>query len=274
MSLAFQADAFQNNAFQTTAPTNVTGTFSFKGTITQKIISNVTGTFAFKETIDESSLHYHTVGRIAFLGTIDKNPRYFLRYENAWKGTPRIVRLPSPKDALGKFSFKGSASLAGPPSPQNVSGKWALREHITFGSGFYPADQSIRASTPLNVLPEIGSGLFIRWSVKREKVIFVNRGWDARESGREKRIGTRWHWDLEMECSAVKRDEIWTFINDHLGAGKAFYFYDLQANNFQYDPTGVLTTGRYLCRFVPDEFPVEFRLGYRFRIGYSIVEVV
>lgn len=131
----------------------------------------------------------------------------------------------------------------------------------------------IGSSTPVDVLPEVGSAIFTRWEEVPAKEIVLHRHWDLHEHGRARFDDTRKAWRLEMEVGIAKHNEVVTFIVNHVWAGKAFYFYDLHGNGYQYDPTGVLTSGRYKVRFVEEDFPRGYSVGERFRIPFSIIEV-
>jgi len=139
---------------------------------------------------------------------------------------------------------------------------------------------SIPSSTPTGVLPQTGSAIFTSWQETTAKEILVHRHWDFHESGRVNFDDDRKGWRLEMNVTGAKHAEVAAFFVSHVWAGKSFYFYDMQANGFQYDATGVLTDGRYKVRFVEENFPrVQFSAasgestGGRFTIPFSIIEV-
>lgn len=132
--------------------------------------------------------------------------------------------------------------------------------------------QGIGSSTPTGVLPQTGSAIFTKWERVSAKEMLVHRHYDFHESGRARFNDTRRAWRLEMEVGPTKHNEVAAFFASHVWAGKAFYFYDLQANGYQYDATGVLTTGRYKVRFVEEDFPRVYSVGTRFRIPFSVIE--
>ena len=138
----------------------------------------------------------------------------------------------------------------------------------------------IPSSTPSGVLPQTGSAIFMTWQEVSAKEILAHRHWDFHETGRLNFDGSRKAWRVQLNVTGAKHIEVAQFFIDHVWAGKSFYFYDMQANGFQYDPTGVLTDGRYKVRFVDENFPrVQFKAasgestGGRFTIPFSIIEV-
>ena len=138
----------------------------------------------------------------------------------------------------------------------------------------------IPSSTPSGVLPQTGSAIFTVWQETTAKEILVHRHWDSHETARVNFDDNRKGWRLEMNVTGEKQAEVAAFFVSHVWAGKSFYFYDLQANGFQYDATGVLTDGRYKVRFVDENFPrMQFSAasgesaGGRFTIPFSIIEV-
>jgi len=138
----------------------------------------------------------------------------------------------------------------------------------------------IPSSTPSGVLPQTGSAIFTSWQETTAKEILVHRHWDFHESGRANFDDNRKGWRLEMNVTGEKQAEVAAFFVSHVWAGKSFYFYDMQANGFQYDATGVLTDGRYKVRFVDENFPrvqgsaaSGESAGGRFTIPFSIIEV-
>ena len=113
----------------------------------------------------------------------------------------------------------------------------------------YETSYPIPGETAIGVVPQVGSGIYESWVSGITKEVQLHRAYyDANEQGRERISGNRRYWKLSMKVRASKRDEIWDFIEAHYGSGIPFYFYDLQNNNFQFDPTGVLTTDRKSTR--------------------------
>ena len=134
-------------------------------------------------------------------------------------------------------------------------------------------DQGVKPSEVLGVLPEIGSAIYTFWSNTRMREVTVHEHRDGHTTARLNYDTTRQQWDLKMEVNASMRGEIWDFILAHYGAGIAFYFYDLQNNNFVWDEDGIIEDGRYKVRFMNDRFPQEYRVGNRFAFEFSVVEV-
>jgi hypothetical protein len=191
-------------------------------------------------------------------------------------------------DYLGKITIVGEAhqrnvdgkiTIIGEANQRNVDGFICIVGVITelpVQVGPHP----IGSSTASGVLPETGSAIFTRWEETTAKEILAHRFFDVHETSRLNFDDNRKGWRLEMNVTGAKQAQVAAFFVSHVWAGEAFYFYDLQANGFQYDPTGVLTTGRYKVRFVDEGFPRVQMLpasaastGGRFVIPFSIIEV-
>jgi len=134
-------------------------------------------------------------------------------------------------------------------------------------------NQPIAAATATGVLPMIGSAIFTKWQPKHIKETRIHRHADLHESSGLDDDATRHRWELAVKIHSTLLATHWNFMTAHFGIGKPFYFYDLQNNNFQYDGTGALTTGRYLVRFDTDPIPQRFQKGDQFEIEYSVIEV-
>lgn len=173
----------------------------------------------------------------------------------------------------------GKITIIGFPHQRTVLGKFCIVTVITelpVPVGPHP----IGSSTASGVLPETGSAIFTRWQETTAKEILAHRHWDVHETSRLNFDDNRKGWRLEMNVTGAKHAEVAAFFVSHVWAGNAFYFYDLQSNGFQYDPTGVLTAGRYKVRFVEEGLPrVQMSsassesTGGRFTIPFSIIEV-
>lgn len=189
-----------------------------------------------------------------------------LAYPTSYFSPIAILGIANQRNQDGKICIIGQANQ------RNVDGAICIvsviRELPIAGG-----PHNVGTSTPTGVLPETGSAIFSVWQPMLAKEILTHRHFSFHESGRVDFDDTRRGWRLEMEVNETKHNEVVTFFNSHVWAGKAFYFYDLQANGFQYDATGVLTSGRYKVRFVDEQFPRFFRVGKRFRIPFSIIEV-
>lgn len=191
-------------------------------------------------------------------------------------------------DYFGKITIVGQANqrnvdgkitIAGEVNQRNVDGKICIVTVITelpIPVGPHP----IGSSTASGVLPETGSAIFTRWEETTAREILTHRHWDVHETSRLNFDDNRKGWRLEMNVTGAKHAEVAAFFVNHVWAGNAFYFYDLQGNGFQYDPTGVLTTGRYKVRFVEEGLPrvqisaaSSASAGGRFTIQFSIIEV-
>ncbi len=133
--------------------------------------------------------------------------------------------------------------------------------------------QPVAASTPTGVLPMTGSAIFTRWDAKHIKETRVHTHEDFHESSGLDDDATRHRWELAINVNQSQIATHWNFIKNHYGNGKAFYFYDLQNNGFQYDGTGVLTDGRYLCRFDTAPIAQVLQVGQRYVVEYSVLEV-
>lgn len=133
--------------------------------------------------------------------------------------------------------------------------------------------QPIADSTATGVLPMIGSAIFTRWDAKHIKETRVHTHEDFHESSGLDDNATRHRWELAINVNQSQIGTHWDFITSHYGNGKPFYFYDLQNNGFQYDGTGVLLTGRYLCRFDTAPIAQVLQVGQRYVIEYSVLEV-
>ncbi len=190
--------------------------------------------------------------------------------------------------------FEGMKSVAGSDRVIQYEGLQALVESLTsvpyearaeimqsFLAWYEPrqggTDQGIGASAALDVLPEIGSAIFERWSAVRAVDRETRQFYDGRETGRLNFDASRKAWNLSANVGLAKMVEIRNFIVAHLGAGRAFYFYDLEANGFQYNETGMLEDGRYLMKFVGDTFEITQEVGSRgkarFTVSVTIIEV-
>jgi len=206
-------------------------------------------------------------------------------------------------DPVGRIVFKteilarelfGKFCLTGQVHQSNVDGQICLTNlvhqrsvngnlciHISIRELPQPVGpHSIESSTPTGVLPETGSAIFTSWQETTAKEILTHRHFDFHETARVNFDDTRKGWRLEMNVTGEKQAEVAAFFVSHVWAGKSFYFYDLQANGFQYDATGVLTDGRYKVRFVDEGFPrvqgsaaSGASTGGRFTIPFSIIEV-
>lgn len=149
-----------------------------------------------------------------------------------------------------------------------------------FGSGrtpfAYEAENPIQNSTPSAVLPQTNAstGIYPRYARREMKEVTVNRSVDARESSNvDEDTELRYAWDVQINVRKSSIAAHWNFLNSHFGAGTAFYFYDLVNNGFQYDPTGVLTDGRYKVRFDTEVVPQIYLKGELFVMEYSLIEV-
>jgi hypothetical protein len=72
------------------------------------------------------------------------------------------------------------------------------------------------------------------------------------ESQRDQRVNTsRKSWKLVQRLTPAALAILSAFYDARKGPVEAFYFYDIwdTSPQFQYDPTGVATTGRYIVRF-------------------------
>lgn len=127
-----------------------------------------------------------------------------------------------------------------------------------------------------------GSAIYEKWEHTKLKEPEIIRAMhtataNPEESGRERLAGIRNSWAVQVNVGPDLADDLWDFILARVGPGDPFFFYDLQNNNFVWDPTGVLTTGRYLVRFAPDTLSKEQVVGSRsvarFRISYEVIEV-
>jgi hypothetical protein len=173
----------------------------------------------------------------------------------------------------------GGLAILGTPTqthagPETITGGLAIFTaiaEIPFVS--ISTSQPIQASAATGVLPQTGSAIFTLWNPKHMKQTRVQRHQDLHETGGFDFDETRHRWELAINVSAADFPTHWTFIKNHYGSGIPFYFYDLQANGFQYDGTGVLTTGRYLCRFDTDPHVNVLKEGYRYTIEYAVLEV-
>jgi len=125
----------------------------------------------------------------------------------------------------------------------------------------------------VNVMPQIGSGIYTRWQPLLSKQSRTQRHFDGSESSGLDEDAARLGWELAIEVSADQMADHAAFFESHKGSGVPFYFYDLQNNNFQYDPTGTLEDGRYTVRFDTPQLGRRFKLGNRFELSYRLVEV-
>jgi len=180
---------------------------------------------------------------------------------------------------LQQHDYFGKITIVGQVHQSSVDGKICIVSVVRELSqpvGPHP----IGSSTPAGVLPQTGSAIFTSWQETTAKEILAHRHWDVHETGRLNFAADRKGWRLEMNVTGTKQAEVAAFFVSHVWAGKSFYFYDLQANGFQYDGTGVLLTGRYKVRFVDENFP-RYQIssasgasaGGRFTIPFSIIEV-
>lgn len=223
---------------------------------------------AINEGLTESLVGY--LGVVGSLGSVPSSP----------EGKICVVGLLHERDLFGKVAIKGELHdrtlagklcLKGELHDRTLAGKLCLvgvLNEVPVPIG----PQAIGSSTPTGVLPQTGSAIFTKWERVSAKEMLVHRHYDFHESGRANFNDTRRAWRLEMEVGPTKHDDVAAFFASHVWAGKAFYFYDLQANNYQYDATGVLTTGRYKVRFVEENFSRVYSLGSRFRIPFSVIE--
>lgn len=158
---------------------------------------------------------------------------------------------------------------------QTVGMGWAMESYGFSGIPFIASSQfQVSNSTPVGTIPQLGSGLYSKWSPRQIKEVRGYRYGDSHEVGGLDEELTRHAWDLEVNVGRVDMLLQWNFIKNHFGAGTPFYFYDLQMNGWQYDPTGVSTNKRYLVRFDGDEFVQAYQQGERFVIAYTLIEVV
>jgi hypothetical protein len=110
------------------------------------------------------------------------------------------------------------------------------------------------------------------WDYGIEKDTSVETHYDGKETGVANSTATKHHWKLELELSKTDMDSLWTFILARGGPGEKFYFYDLENNGFLHDPTGELTTGRFLVRFKQESFRRERIAENHYRISLEISE--
>jgi hypothetical protein len=292
---------------------STTGKSAVRGTIGHKYIFHISGKSAVKHsttqssqhhhtvgrssvkhTINQSSVHHHTVGRSTVSGAINAGLRHSTLGKSAVIGLARVAVMRH--STVGRSSILGGelivihsgevpvytrdglGHIVKFPSPNSTVGRSAV---IGIARQDYiarvPETQEIEDSTPVDVLPQVGSGIYTSWTHRRTKEITVNRLWDLRESGKANYSDTRNSWQLEMNVNVTKRDEIFQFILAHRGSGIPFVMYDLQNNNFQYDPLGNLNDGRYTVRYVDDSFAINQEVGSRqfsrFTLSFSVVEV-
>ena len=114
--------------------------------------------------------------------------------------------------------------------------------------------------------------IFTKWApgrTTRQEVKRVTR----RESGRNRFQESRKTWGLGIECSKELGLQIWNFILAHAGAGKPFYWYDIEQNGWLWDATGVATTGRYRMRLDGSSFTCAMAMGFRLSMDLTLVEV-
>ena len=141
-------------------------------------------------------------------------------------------------------------------------------------------DQGIMDSVAVGVLPQregTGGAIYDGWEARKHRELTAYDHWDKHEYGELAYESTRAEWVLSMNVGLSKFIEIRDFITSHKGMGIPFYFYDLEHNGFVYDATGVITTGRYLVRFVEETFGFTQYAGSRgearFKLSFSVIEV-
>lgn len=186
-----------------------------------------------------------------------------------------IVTVWADKIASGQTGFEGQAGAPNLAHPELAAGSTGFTGAAFLSIVSVPTSTPVLPSTPVGVLPQGGAvgAIFTGWAAQRQRSVIEHVHWSKHLSGRARFADTRHKWDLKIECDETTAGTIWSFILSHIGPASAFYFYDLEQIGVAYDPTGVVTTGRYTCRFDNDVFPRRYRKGARYTFEFRIIEV-
>lgn len=230
----------------------------------------ITGGLAILGTPSQVGPYYQVIGGLA----IEFGRQTPLETQIGGLGIEGYALLVAQKDTItGGLAIEGFGYVTQFPTEAITGGlaietSLILKTNIVVGSS-----QPIADSTPSGVLPMIGSAIFTRWVPTLIKDVRVTTHEDLHESSGLDDDATRHRWELAINVPRTDIATHWNFIKNHYGNGKAFYFYDLQSNGFQYDGTGVLTSGRYMVRFDTAPIIQVLQLGQRYVIEYSVLEV-
>lgn len=105
---------------------------------------------------------------------------------------------------------------------------------------------SVVLATPTTVFPNLLSSAYQR--IKTFETI-TNTYPDATNQRSGLVASDRNTWVLTKRLNAAQMASLRSFYNACKGPQTAFYFYDPADANYQYDPTGTQTLGRYIARF-------------------------
>lgn len=233
-------------------------------------LETITGGLAILGTPSQVGPYEKIVGGLA----ISFGPQVPLEIQMGGLGIEGYVINKAFKDTItGGLAIGGEARVT-VFATQLITGGLAIETAVILKDSFVAGtSQPIANSTPSGVLPQTGSAIFTRWTPRHIKETRVHTHLDLHESSGLDEEATRHRWELAIN---VPRDDIathWNFIKNHYGQGTAFYFYDLQANGFVWDGTGVNTSGRYTVRFDTAPIIQVLQLGQRYVIEYSVLEV-
>ena len=129
---------------------------------------------------------------------------------------------------------------------------------------------SVQNAAPATVLPQ---SLCRTFAHERAYPLIENEYKNGESQRSVLATNSRRRWRLAKRLTAAVLQSLRDFFDARNGATEPFYFYDPYDTNprFSYDPTGVVTVGRYTVRFEGDWNQLT-ALG-RSEINITLVEV-
>jgi hypothetical protein len=237
----------------------------------------VTSNFVLESSKAETGVHGHVVSSFV----IEGGP--FLSSSPHATVVSFLVLVSTPNNPSAFETVHGDLTLSATPLLV-VGAVETVRSYMTLesvGNNLIPSQTAntyaIDDSAADGVFPVPGFGsykIFSKWVSQQIKEVRVFRYGDTHENAAIDEDLTRHAWELEVNVDRNDMQLIWNFIKNHYGLGVPFYFYDLQMNGWEYDPSGVSENGRYLVRFDGTEFSQSYQQGERFVIPFNLIEVI